>query len=187
MYIWDVELSSFSFGWQKTIDRFVSEHTSEKYADYDETGEVILSDVKSEYSFTCNPITYKKLLEERYRDFTLEARKLIKTPAIDLHRLFTLDFLLWGIVWDYTRADSDEVINKENNSYLKTFETETFLNEMAMFLAYEDYEDYFWGGNMLRIKGVEQEVQKIMFFDLHSTLKTTGIRLEHQKAGRFYD
>lgn len=187
MYIWDVELSSFSFGWQKTIDRFIAENTLEKYADYDEAGEVMLSDVKSECSFTCNPITYKKLLEERYQDFMLEARKLIRTPAIDLQRLFTLDFLLWGIVWDYTRADGDELFNKENHSYLKTFETETFLNEMAMLLAYEDYEDYFWGDNTLTIKGVVQEVQKVMFFDLRSTLKTSGIRLENPKAGHFYD
>ncbi len=171
MYIWETELNSFPFGWQKTIDRFKQEKMD------------ILSD--------CNPTEYKKLLVINFRKLSEEARRLVKKTDIDIHRLFTLDYLLWGIVWDYTRSDNVEITDKTNHTYVNTFELETFADEMTMLLAYEDYGDYFWGDNILNINGAEQKVDKIMAFDFHRKggveLGTCGIKLGEHKAGYLHD
>lgn len=139
MNIWEIELDKFPFGWQKILDGAKKEYPYGVFVTLNDDNNSVTfsSEFRENDSTLYNPIEYKKLLHKHYNMLCNEAKQLLQSKNIDIARLFTIDFLLWGIVWDYTKEPTGE-----NEDY-KMYDPRMFSDEQSMWKQYEDFEDYF--------------------------------------------
>lgn len=172
MYIWEMELEQFPFGWQNLLEEAKIKYPNGTYITHIDDNITFISEFTGNDSMLYDPIEYKKLLHKHYNMLCNEAKQIFSREYIDVSRLFTIDFLLWGIVWDYTKEPTGD-----NEDYLM-YDTRMFADEQLMWEQYEDYEDYF---SFEAYELEDIEITKFLSPKLKSENKDNGKYIPHNK------
>lgn len=163
MFIWEIELEKFPWGWEQLYNKAKQERPLGVYVKNKE-GKVSFSQELQKGWTQYDPVEYLKRLQRKYREISMEIKKLMREETIDVSRVFTLEFLMWGIVWDYTHEpyETEEDFSMYDPKMLQT--------EMSLWEQYEDYEDYFYY-DYVEVAG--ERIEKFIKVDLKQSQRET--------------